>query len=296
MTRPVLLPIVLLLAATVAGTSARSRQEGDLARARQLYAEASYEEALALLPAAPAEADADEVDRYKALCLIALGRTTDAEQAFERVITRDPDFQITSEESPRVVELFRDVRRRILPLRAESLYARAKADYQDQHYADAIEKFTAAIDIMGDPDVGSALRMQELRAVAEEYRELAEERLPEEPVGTLDAAAEPAQGNTDPEAVYTMLSRQVKPPVEVARRMPTWNPPADQAWRTFRGVIEVVVSRRGQVEDVRLLERLAPFYDNALVEAAWGWRFEPARLNGLPVRFRHRIDLVIRPQ
>jgi hypothetical protein len=155
---------------------------------------------------------------------------------------------------------------------------------------------------MGDPDVGSATHVQELRKIAEEYRSLAEERLPDEPasspVVTTAAEAtlpEPERAGAD-EAIYTMLSAHVKPPVEILRRMPPWNPPSEEAWRTFRGVIEVLVSRTGEVESVRLLERIAPFYDEALAQAAWTWTFEPARLEGQPVRFRHRIQIVMRPR
>ena len=308
-----LLAVGLLLTDSVA--LAAGSAQGDLARARLLYAAASYEEALALLPVVPAAAEADEVDRYKALCLLALDRTTDAEQALARVISRNPDYQIAADDSPRIVELFREVRRRVLPIRAESLYARAKVDLEDRQYDEAIEKFTAAIAILGDPDVGSVTHLQELRKVAEEFRRLAEERRgdalagPVRPDGSargatgtpFGAAAQPGSDAEDTgrmvdEPVYTLLSTQVKPPVDVLRQMPAWNPPADQAWRTFRGVIEVLVGRTGEVEQVRLLERLASFYDDALVEAAWGWTFEPARLDGRPVRFRHRIDVVIRPR
>jgi tetratricopeptide (TPR) repeat protein len=296
----VLLSLGLLLTAGTVRMPAATPVQDRLAQARLLYASAAYEEALALLPEMPADVEANEVDRYKALCLLALDRTVDAEEALSRIITRDPRFQIRADDSPRIVALFRDLRRRILPGRAESLYARAKADFEDRRYREAIGHFTQAIDIMGDPDVGSATHVQELRKIAEEYRSLAEERLPEEPASSpvgasASEAAPPARPGSD-EAIYTMLSADVKPPVEVIRRMPPWNPPADQAWRTFRGVIEVLVSRTGEVEDVRLLERIAPFYDEALAQAAWTWTFEPARLGDQPVRFRHRIQIVMRPR
>ena len=65
---------------------------------------------------------------------------------------------------------------------------------------------------------------------------------------------------------------------------------------TFRGLIEVLVDQQGRVADVRMLERIAPSHDKAVTEAAWGWTFEPARLNDQPVRFRHQIQIVLRPK
>jgi tetratricopeptide (TPR) repeat protein len=297
--RPLVLSLGLFLTAGSVQMPAAPAAQDRLAQARLLYASAAYEEALALLPEMPADAEANEVDRYKALCLLALDRTTDAEEALSRIITRDPRFQIRADDSPRIVALFRDLRRRILPGRAESLYARAKTDFADRRYREAVEHFTQAIDIMGDPDVGSAAHVQELRKIAEEYRSLAEERLPDEPSSspvTTSAEAPLEERAGADEAIYTMLSAHVKPPVEILRRMPPWNPPSELAWRTFRGVIEVLVSETGEVEEVRLLERIAPFYDEALAQAAWTWTFEPARLEGQPVRFRHRIHIVMRPR
>jgi hypothetical protein len=75
--------------------------------------------------------------------------------------------------------------------------------------------------------------------------------------------------------------------------MPEWNPPEGLAGRAYRGFIEVLVDTNGRVQDVRLLQRIAPLYDDALISAAWDWTFEPARLNGRPVLFRHLIEIVM---
>jgi protein TonB len=92
-----------------------------------------------------------------------------------------------------------------------------------------------------------------------------------------------------------MLDRSVKAPVEIARDMPPFTPPRELAWRSFRGVIEVVVGVDGRVRQARMLERIAPFYDSVLVEAASQWRFRPALRDGVPVPFRHQIQIILRP-
>jgi outer membrane biosynthesis protein TonB len=37
-------------------------------------------------------------------------------------------------------------------------------------------------------------------------------------------------------------------------------------------------------------------YDNIVVEAARNWRYQPARLNGQPVKFRKSIRITVVPE
>jgi hypothetical protein len=52
--------------------------QDDLQRAKELYAAAAYEEALALLTAVPNAERIPQVDEYRAFCLIALGQGEEA--------------------------------------------------------------------------------------------------------------------------------------------------------------------------------------------------------------------------
>ena len=294
-----LLGLLMLAAPADQGQELRATLQGyqdPLARARALYAAAAYDEALVSLPAMPEPGQADDVDRYRTLCLLALGRTAEAERALERALTREPSFRmIEGEVSPRIMEFFRDVRRRVLPVRAESLYARARADFENRDYVAAVETFTVVLELLSDPDVASVGKLSDLRLVAEEFRKLARERQPADSIANAGEAAWSPGDRASGDRIYTRLSTNVKPPVEIDRDLPAWSPPRDQEWRTFRGVIEVTVDRNGRVEDARMLERIAAFYDTALLEAARKWRFEPARRSGVPVRFRHHIEIVLRP-
>ena len=92
--------------------------------ARDLYASARYDEALAALnelrpdDAANAVADRKSIEQYRSLCLLALGRGTEAESAIAAVVTADPSYQPGEvEASPRVRAAFSDVRRRLLVIR-----------------------------------------------------------------------------------------------------------------------------------------------------------------------------------
>src|SRR3982751_6842660 len=88
--------------------------------ARELYASARYDEALAALndlrPSEATPGDRRSIDQSRSLCLLALGRGTEAEGAIAAVVTADPSYQPSeTEASPRVRAAFSEVRRRLLP-------------------------------------------------------------------------------------------------------------------------------------------------------------------------------------
>src|SRR5262245_47898268 len=88
---------------------------GDLDSAKALYAAASYEEALAALDQLGGGPDSIQVNEYRALCLLALGRARDAEAPLQQIVSADPLYKIPAAEvSPRLVDLFHDVRKRAL--------------------------------------------------------------------------------------------------------------------------------------------------------------------------------------
>jgi hypothetical protein len=66
--------------------------------ARDLYASARYDEALAVLndlrptDTGAAASDRKSIEQYRSLCLLALGRGTEAESAIAAVVTADPSY------------------------------------------------------------------------------------------------------------------------------------------------------------------------------------------------------------
>src|SRR3954466_5017663 len=111
--------------------------------ARDLYASARYDEALAVLnDSSTAVTDRKSIEQYRSLCLLALGRGSEAESAIAAVVTADPSYQPgEAEASPRGRTAFSDVRRRLLPDIATARYAQAKTAFDRRVYADAVQQF-----------------------------------------------------------------------------------------------------------------------------------------------------------
>ena len=155
--------------------------EDPLTAARDLYAAAAYEDALAALDRlrAGGVAKVDDnraVDQYRAFCLLALGKSSEAAQAIEAVVSADPSYYPSNNDvSPRVRAAFSDVRRRLLPDLAQQKYVQAKASFDRKDYRFAAESFGQLLDLFADPDLASAAGkppLTDLRMLALGFRDL----------------------------------------------------------------------------------------------------------------------------
>ena len=171
--------VALLLAAAVAPSASGAPQgpsKDPLNAARDLYASARYDEALAVLDDLHPAADTPVMERrsieqYRSLCLLALGRGTEAETAIAQVITADPTYMPTeSEASPRVRSAFSDVRKRLLPDIVNARYADAKALFDRKEFSAATPMFRGVVALIDDPDMGG--RLADLRVLAQGFLDL----------------------------------------------------------------------------------------------------------------------------
>jgi hypothetical protein len=289
----------------------------NLAIVRGHYAAAAYEEALAHVAGLGAAAVTPEIEQFRALCLLALGRNEEGQQSFERLVRQAPLYVIPEAEiSPRMFAVFRDVRRRVLPLVVRERYNRGKSAFDEKQYDTAVVELRDLMRLLNDPDAATdATTFADLRQLTDGFLRLAEAELalaaraaapppPLAPPGPVEAApATPAPAATRDDGlrvtrivVYSRADREVVPPVELERFMPPWNPPAVMArFLEYRGELEVVVDEAGRVEGARMLRQTIPSYDLTLIGATAGWRFAPARRNGEPVKFRLTFEVVLAP-
>jgi outer membrane biosynthesis protein TonB len=59
------------------------------------------------------------------------------------------------------------------------------------------------------------------------------------------------------------------------------------------GVLEVVIDINGTVESATMLEGVEALYNRLLLTAAKSWIYQPARLDGAPVKYRKRIQVTL---
>lgn len=280
------------------GTPAYAQQGGPLASARDLYASARYDEALAVLNGLPMggeSSDRKSIQQYRSLCLLALGRGPEAESAIAAVVTVDPLFvPAESDASPRVRAAFSEVRQRLLPEIAASRYTIAKAAFDRKDYARAEPEFRELLALLNDPQMGS--RLADLRVLATGFLDLsvAAAAPPPEPVKPVEAAPPPPPVAAPPNAAHIWSADEagVTPPVIVKQDVPRV-PPMIASQTRDRGLIEIVIDEQGRVTGITMRSSVHPVYDPLLMGAARGWKYQPATVGGIPVKFRKVVQIVV---
>jgi tetratricopeptide (TPR) repeat protein len=310
----------LLSLAALGGTLlplAAAAQSADFVAARSLYASAAYEDALARFATITAAEETVQVEQYKALCFVALGRVPEAQQALERMVVANPLYVMReSDVSPRLITMFREVRKRVLPTEVRSRYTKAKTSYDEKRFEAAVQQFKELIAILGDPDVGAESGLPDLKMLGEGFLKLADAEAtaaaaaaakptppPDLAVGPPTPPVPPASGTRPaatstaaPDPIYSADDKDVTPPVDAVRRMPVWDPPLPAMRKMyFRGVLEVVIDETGNVKETRMRQAVSPHYDPALLAAAMQWKFKPAMKDGRPVKYRKLIEIILQP-
>lgn len=274
-------------------------QESPLAAARELYASARYDEALAMLnglrPAEPSNLnDVKSIEQYRSLCLLALGRGTEAESAIAAVVTVDPLYQPNdTDASPRVRAAFTEVRQRLLPGIAGLKYAAAKAAFDRKEFASAEQQFRHVMALIDDPEMGG--RLSDMRTLAAGFLELsaAGAAPPPEPK-QAEPAPQPVAPPPGPSPlrIYVAEDAGVTPPIAIKQEFPRV-PAGVMAQVRDRGLLEIIIDERGRAAALTVRTSMHPVYDTLLMAAAREWRYQPATHEGRPVRFRKLIQVTL---
>jgi len=297
-----------LVAAMLLATAAvQAQKANDLSAARDLYASAAYDEALTMLDrlraANPSPTDGRTIDQYRAFCLLALGRSADAQQAIEAVVAAEPSYQPgQSDVPPRVRAMFSDARKRMLPSIIQQRYAQAKTAFDRKEWPAAASGFSQVLVMLADSDVGLAANqppLADIRTLAVGFEELASKAAAPPavapapiPAATVAVAPPPAAAPVPLVRVYSADDPGVMPPVAIAQALPSFRglTPIQRIGR-----IEVIIDETGAVESAFMSASVTQSYDKLAVAAARAWRYQPATLNGTPVKFRKVVQITVKP-
>ena len=290
-----------------------------LTLAKDLYASAAYEDALSALARideAAAPAVARQVDEYRAFCLFALGRASEAETVAEALIRRHPlGGHEAAHTSPPNERLFSDVRTRLLPSLIRERFRTARAEIDRKTFTAAEAPLTEARQMIAEAqrlgikdDAVSDLSvlvdgfLQLIHSAAEQRSTRVEAASGSAAAVTTTAAttrsagAEP-RATSEPAAVHTRLytlADRVSPPVVIEQQLPTMPPALRTIARSMKktGMLDIVIDESGHVVDASIRQSLHSAYDALLVRSAGRWKYEPATIDGVPVRFVKTIVLV----
>lgn len=274
----------------------RVHAEGTLAAARELYASAAYDDALemlnGLMPAAKAPDERQSIDLYRTLCLVALGRNSDADRAIESMIMRDPLYRASIDDlSPRLRAAFGDVRKRLLPAIIQKQYADSKAAFEKKDFELAAAGFEGVLNGIADPDISALANvppLSDLRTLATGFKDLSAKSIlppapPPAPVAPVRAPLKTMYSAEDAGVVGPLAIQQKVPRYPAAVMKPT------------TGMVELVIDETGAVQSEMMRIPISPAFDQLVLAAASKWRYQPATMNGVPVKFLKRLSITVSP-
>jgi TonB family protein len=56
-------------------------------------------------------------------------------------------------------------------------------------------------------------------------------------------------------------------------------------------LVEVAIDEQGRVTGISVRTSIHPMYDAILMSAARSWRYQPATVDGVPVKFRKLVQI-----
>ena len=290
--------LVVCLTAILLTTARTAGAEDRLVAARELYTAAAYEDALARLntlrTSARDQEEGRSIDQYRAYCLLALGRRDEAERAIGAVVTAAPFYRPSdADASPRVRLTFSEVRRRMLPGIIQQRYAEAKAAYDRGDFPWARDAFKQVLDLFADPELAPAAGeppLADMRALAAGFRDLINTAATPVAVAPMISAPPPVAASvpqpTGPR-IYGASDQGVVLPVVLRQSLD----PLTGVFALRAGVIEIVISEIGLVEAAMMRTEVNPVYDRLALATAKSWRYRPATLDGVPVKFHTIVQL-----
>jgi len=211
-------------------------------------------------------ADSPDAAARQGASLLASGKAEEAQLVFDSIILANPLYQLdpawSTPESRAALEASRRV---MLPAIARRDYMTARAALDAGDYDRALSDGRRISTMMAAYDGGASVAG--LRSVVEQL--------------LARAAAVKAR---EEERIYAEGDPGVIPPGPLSRQLPA-APPAGLTSQAV-GTLEMLISREGEVEAIKLHTPLNRYHERMIVSAAKAWRYTPASKDGKPVRFR----------
>jgi TonB family protein len=284
--------------------AAPAQAQPSLGKAKELYAAASYDEALTMFntlgsglsgDSAQTE-DAATIAMFRVLCLVAVGRTGEVDAAIDRLVSQHPLYRPPSDElSPRIRTAVSTARLRVLPALVQRRYEESKTAYDRGEFATASVGFKWVLSALSDPDISSLASqppLLDIKTLAAGFVDLSAKALAPPPPPKVALTPAPVTPPRDFSRVFTSEDSDAVAPVTVRQNMPRF---PGNLTTPAAGVIELVIDATGAVETVRLLESVHPQYDSLVLAAAKKWQYQPAHVAGTNVRYLKRIQISLAP-
>jgi TonB family protein len=327
---------IVVVVGLVAAAAAASADQDPLNVARDLYASAAYEEALSTLSRltdarGSVPGVARQADQYRAFCLYALGRVSEAESVAESLLRREPLLQLdAADASPRIEAMFVGVQKRILPGVIRERYRESRAFIDQKQYGEAephlaeVRRLLSEAQRLGAWDEGLAdltelvdgfltLTRSQAAPAPQSATAAASAPPPSAPAPSAPAASEPPPATAAAQVprasageprvdriaeprIFHIDDADVRPPVVIFQNAPSAPIELLTVVRALHKqmVLTVLIDETGSVQKAEVRGSIHPSYDSLLLRAARNWKYRPAVKDGVPVKYEKTVIIDVR--
>ena len=175
----------------------------------------------------------------------------------------------------------------------QSEYVEARRLYDASSWAPAAAAFQRVVALATDGDLSEAqiAALADLRILADGFARLAATAAapPPPPAPEPVAPSPPPPPPVDYDCVFDGSEPDVVAPVTVRQELPRWT--ASSPVPRVIGLLEVIIAKSGVVERATLTQPISTAFDRQVLDGTKHWRYEPALVNGQPVRFKKTIKI-----
>ena len=291
--------IFVVAGLAVCGLVSNAAAQEPLTKAKALYDAAAYEDALTVLT----QVEIPEAQQYRALCLLALGRSQDAAIVVEDLLTAEPLYEASAQDAPpRFVALVAETKRKLLPQLARKAFSEARDQFRSGARQEALRRFDLVMTLTSDPSFKQTDEAEDLRTLASGFIDLAKAAPAAPPAPAAPAQNAPvattAAASKVPESKAPEKSRVSEPPAIVQPVVVKQFIPPVPAEIGTQGKptmsVRVLISPNGRVTDASIQQSAHPLYDRLVLQASRDWIYEPAMMNGRPVLSEKVVTIQLR--
>ena len=247
-----------------------------------------------LVSETPAGPERQAIELYRALCLVAVGNNAEAVRAIDAMIVQDPLYRPARRRRAAATALgvHRRPRSACCPASCSRTTSPPKPRSTRRTTRRPPKGFSQVLAGLNDPDIESVTSqppLSDLKMLATGFNDLAG-KAAAPPPATAPVAPAPEPVVDKAPRVYSPSDTDVVPPVTIRQAVPPY------PGRVLLGgslVMDIVIDSDGSVESAMMAGQPNPAYDRMVLQAARTWQYQPATLNGKPVKYRKRIQITL---
>jgi len=219
-----------------------------------------------------------------------------------------PEYSVSESDSPpRLVSMFSQTKRRIMPSIIRQLFTDARENFQAKEMDQARGKFEKVLTLTRDPAMKDVADLKDIQVLSAGYLDIVKNTPPPAPVPskaiTRTASSAPVVAESFPSATAAATptpaaaprprTPTVVPAATIRQTVPSYTPLPGTPVQELKGSVKVVIGIDGKLKAANIEESVEPRYDIRLLSAAKSWLYKPAMVGGRAIESEKLVSVTV---